>query len=446
MTKYGKFSSRLLRSATFSGVIAAGTAFLGLGYASAVQASFHDSYKATLDEAWQIVNQEYVDTTFNGVDWQTVRLDLLSQDYASTEDAYEALRAALAELDDPYTRFMAPSDYQALLNQTSGELSGVGIKLQVDPQTQVLSVVEPIPNSPASAANLQAGDRILQIDGQSTAGMTVQDASDRIRGELGTSVDLQIGRGEDIFEVTLVRQRIELPSVSYRVQSDDGYQIGYIQLREFSSHAADQMRQAIQDLSNQNVDGFVLDLRGNPGGLLQASIDISRMWIDSGSIVRTVDRDNVSEEVKATHTALTQKPLVVLVDNRSASSSEILTGALMDNDRAVVVGTQTYGKALVQSVHSLTDGSGIAVTVAHYYTPNGTDISHLGITPDIPISLTATDRQRLSTNPDLLATLADPQYVQAIEALEPAILAERNAPPTQVGRTTISDQLTELPQ
>jgi carboxyl-terminal processing protease len=172
------------------------------------------------------------------------------------------------------------------------------------------------------------------------------------------------------------------------------------------------------------VDGFVLDLRGNPGGLLQASIEISRMWMDQGAIVRTVDRKGKSEELTNNQTALTKLPLVVLVDGNSASSSEILTGALKDNGRATIVGSQTFGKALVQSVHNLSDGSGLAVTIAHYYTPKGTDISHKGISPDIKLDLTDQDRKQLASNPKFLATPKDPQYARAISELEKIILAQ----------------------
>jgi carboxyl-terminal processing protease len=208
-----------------------------------------------------------------------------------------------------------------------------------------------------------------------------------------------------------------LPTVRYSLKQENNRRIGYIRLNEFSSHASEQMQRAIRDLASKKVDGFVLDLRGNPGGLLQSSIEISRMWMDRGSIVRTVDRKGKSEQVSANRTALTNLPLVVLVDGNSASSSEILTGALMDNKRATVVGATTFGKALVQSVHSLSDGSGLAVTIAHYYTPKGTDISKRGIDPDIKVELTESDRARLSANPRLIATPSDPQYARAVATL-----------------------------
>jgi carboxyl-terminal processing protease len=433
--------SNLLHTALFGGAVAT-TATLSLlspTLSPSVQASLHDSPKAVLDEAWQIVYQDYVDPNFNQVDWQAVRQELLSVDYASEEEAYEALRTALEQLDDPYTRFMDPEQYRALTRQTAGELSGVGIRLEVNSETNALTVVEPLQNSPASAAGIRTGDRILAIDGRSTEGMSVEDASRLIRGEAGTDITLRVSRaGSNAFDVPLTRARIELPTVRYSLRQEGDTQIGYIRLGEFSSHAAEQMRRAIRDLVSQGAEGFVLDLRGNPGGLLQSSIDISRMWIEAGDIVRTVDRNGSSRETSANHTALTELPLAVLVDGNSASSSEILTGALMDNRRATVVGSQTFGKALVQSVHALDNGAGLSVTIAHYYTPAGTDISHRGITPDVEINLTDSQRQRLSSMPTLLATVeADPQYAGAIAALRPGIVANRDqqlAQPVSIGQ------------
>jgi carboxyl-terminal processing protease len=377
-----------------------------------------DSPKAIVDEAWQIVNREYVDETFNKRDWQAVRKDLIGREYATKEQAYTALRTALKQLEDPYTRFMDPKQYESLTSQTSGELSGVGIRLESDAQTKVLTVVEPLPNSPASTAGIRAGDQVLLINGKSTQGMSVEEASSLIRGKEGTKITLRIGRDKGEIDMPLVRAKIELQAVRYAVRQEGGNRVGYIRLNEFSSHAADQMRQAIKALKKEKVDSFVLDLRGNPGGLLQASVEISRMWMDQGGIVKTVDRKGGSEEISANRTALTNLPLAVLVDKNSASSSEILTGALKDNNRATIVGTDTFGKALVQSVHPLSDGSGLAVTIAHYYTPNGTDISHKGIAPNINVPLDRDQLERLYSNPKLLGTAEDPQYARAVKALD----------------------------
>jgi carboxyl-terminal processing protease len=418
-------SLSLPKLAICGGAIAATAVVSLVGPGDRVRAALQDSPKAVLDEAWQIVNREYVDGSFNQLDWRAVRQSLLNKNYTSTKDAYEALRKALEQLGDPYTRFMDPQQYRALSDQTSGELSGVGIRLEVNERTKNLTVVEPLENSPAVKAGIQAGDHILSINGKNTKGMSVEDASNLIRGDVGTKVSLEIRRGESqSISFSLTRARIELPTVRYSLKAEGKSRVGYIRLSEFSSHAAAQMRKAIQELMAQKVDGFILDLRNNPGGLLQASIEISRMWMDQGAIVKTVDRKGHNEDIAANQTALTKLPLVVLVDGNSASSSEILTGALKDNARATVVGTQTFGKALVQSVHNLSDGSGLAVTIAHYYTPKGTDISHKGITPDVKVDLTDGDRQKMATDPKAFASLQDPQYSRAVAELEKIILAQ----------------------
>ncbi len=415
---------------TAYGAIATASAILSLVAPVAVplgQAALHDSPKTIIDEAWQLVNRDYVDPTFNQQDWQEIRQELLSRDYASLDEAYAALDETLGLLNDPYTRFMTPQQFDELTSQTAGEFSGVGLRLAIDDETRNLMVVEPLENSPASAAGLRPGDFILVIEGQSTEGMTVQDASQLIRGEIGTEVTLRVSRESDReFDIPLTRERLVIPAVFATLRTDFDIKIGFIRLTEFSAHSSEQMRQAVSDLLDQGAEAFVLDLRGNPGGLLYASVDISRMWMSDGAIVQTLDRNGRSEEVVANHTALTDKPLAVLVDGHSASSSEILTGALMDNDRALVVGSQTFGKALVQAVHALSDGSGIAVTVAHYYTPNGTDISQRGITPDIELDLTPDQRRRLGAQPEMRGTIADPHYQQAISGLRPSILARRS--------------------
>ncbi|HAN75280.1 MAG TPA: peptidase S41 [Planktothrix sp. UBA8407] len=407
-----------LRQALFTGAIAAVTALIMPAWSSSVSATLKDSPKALLDEAWQIVNREFVDSQFNKVNWQAQREELLSKNYTSREEAYTALRKTLEKLKDPYTRFMDPKQYEALTNQTAGELSGVGMQLTVDEKTKAIVVVEPIKNSPAIKAGIMSGDKVLSIDGVSTTGMTVEQAANKIRGSVGTNVNLRIGReGQKEFDLTLTRARIELETVTYRVNNEGNRKIGYIQLREFNSHAAEQMQAAIQALTKENVQGFVLDLRGNPGGLLRTSIDIARMWMDTGAIVSTVDRDGKTQEIRNNRTAITKLPVVVLVDSNSASASEILAGALKDNQRGVVMGTQTFGKALVQSVFSLSDGSGLAVTIAHYYTPNGIDISHKGVTPDVKVDISDAQKKQLATDPKLVGTSQDPFYAKAISIL-----------------------------
>ncbi|MDG2989969.1 S41 family peptidase [Candidatus Synechococcus calcipolaris G9] len=398
-------------------------------------ASLHSSPKEIVDEVWQLVDRHYVDGSFNQVDWQVVRRQLLNRHYSSQEEAYRAIRHSLKLLNDPYTRFMTPQEFNALTTQTSGELSGIGIRLGLDQNTKQLTIVEPIDGSPAIQAGIQAGDRLLAIDDQPTSKMSLEEASNRIRGQAGTPIKLQLfrpNRGQ--FSLVVTRAVIEIPSVRYQVKEEGGQRIGYIYLSEFTSHATEQVRMAIRRLEAENVHGFVMDLRGNPGGLLQSGIDIARLWLDQGVIVRMVDRGGHSEQSTATQSALTDLPLVVLVDGQSASSSEILTGALQDHKRAIIVGNTTYGKAFVQSIHSLTDGSGLAVTVAHYYTPKGTDISQKGIVPDILVPLSKEQQQELQKNPQLWTTPGDLSYRQAILSLQETIANQGSQPSTLSNR------------
>jgi carboxyl-terminal processing protease len=377
---------------------------------------FEDNPKAIVDEAWQIVNREYVDGTFNRTNWQQVRRDLLERKYSNRLEAYSAIRQALRKLDDPYTRFMDPQQYLTLTTQTNGEVSGIGIKLQEAisfGQPGQLTISEVVDKSPAALAGIKAGDKVVAIDGRSTVQMSVGEASRLIRGENGGTLKLKLSRsGQASFEVSLKRAQIEISSVSYRVKQENKVKIGYIKLVEFSAHSTQQMEDAIRALNREKVTAFVLDLRGNPGGLLQNSIEITRLFMNNGVIVKTVDRQGGNEQFRANQTALTELPLAVLVDGNSASASEIMAGALKDNKRATIIGSSTFGKALVQSVHGLKDGSGMAVTVAHYYTPNGTDIGHRGVAPDIRVE--GEYGRTFGENGEDVASSSDTAYQSAV--------------------------------
>ncbi len=396
-------------------------------------AGFRNDPKEVVDEVWQIVNREFVDVTFNDIDWEGTRQQLLSRDYATEEDAYDAIQEALEQLNDPYTRFLDPDQFAAMQIDTSGELTGVGITLGVDEESDYLIVISPIEGSPAEQAGVKSQDLIVAIDGQETKGMDSNAAVGLIRGEPGTKVTLTILRGIDTDDETeidfdIVRDRIELSAVNYEMREHNGQQLGYIRLNQFSGNASERMRDAITALESEGAQAYILDLRQNPGGLLHASTEIARMWLDQGAIVSTVNRQGRLDPIAANQQALTSKPLAVLVDGGSASASEILSGALQDNNRATIIGTQTFGKGLVQSVHSLSDGSGLAVTIARYRTPSGEYIDKKGITPDIVVELSDEDVERISENRDLIATLEDPQYAQAVNTLRPAIAAQAATP------------------
>jgi carboxyl-terminal processing protease len=398
-------------------VVLTAVTLVNTGCSSKSLASFRGSPKELVDEVWQIIDKSYVDGTFNQVDWKAVRKDYLNRTYTSDEDAYKAVREMLKKLDDPYTRFMNPQEFKNMQVDTSGELTGVGIQLTQDEKTKKLVVISPIEDTPAFKAGIQAKDIISKIDGKSTEGMDTNQAVNLIRGQVNTEVTLTVIRNNKEIEFKLKRAKIEIHPVRHSVQKSPMGEIGYIRLNQFSANASSEMRSAIQDLEKKKVTGYILDLRSNPGGLLYGSIEIARMWLQEGTIVSTVDRIGETDRQTANKKAITDKPLVILVDGGSASASEILSGALQDNKRAILVGTKTFGKGLVQSVRGVGNGSGLAVTIAKYFTPNGRDINHLGIEPDVKIELTEAQKEELRRDRDKIGTKADPQYAKALEVL-----------------------------
>ncbi|MBD1214790.1 MAG: S41 family peptidase [Dolichospermum circinale Clear-D4] len=408
--------SKLVLSATV--VTLSTIAVTSLGIHSIGKASFKDSHKDLVDEVWQIINYRYVDGTFNQIDWQAVRKEYLSKSYTDEKEAYKSIREMLKKLEDPYTRFMNPEEFKNLQVDTSGELTGIGITISQDEKTKQLLVIAPIEDTPAFRAGILAKDIILEIDGRNTKGMDTNDAVSLIRGKAGTKVKLTILRNGRKKQFNIQRARIEIHPVRYSEKKTPAGNIGYIRLNQFSANASKEMKDAIQNLEAKKVSGYILDLRGNPGGLLYASIEIAQMWMNKGTIVFTIDRQGTQDKQVANGSALTNKPLVVLVDKGSASASEILSGALQDNKRAILVGNQTFGKGLVQSVQPLKSGSGLAVTIAKYHTPSGKDINKHGIDPDVKVELTDAQRQDLWLRErDKLGTLADPQFAKAVELL-----------------------------
>jgi len=408
-------------------VMLTGVTVIGAGIHLSSQASLsNNDPKELIDRVWQVIDKKYVDGTFNQVDWQAVRNEYLDRTYTSDEQAYDAIREMLEQLDDPYTRFMDPEEYKNLQIDTSGELTGVGIQITQDRETDKLTVVSPIEDTPAFNAGILAQDIITKIDGQSTEGMDINQAVKLIRGPIGSQVILTIQRGSRTLDFPITRDRIEIHPVKASLQQGSSGNVGYIRLNQFSANAAEEMREAIQDFEQQDVSGYILDLRSNPGGLLYASIEIARMWLDEGDIVSTVNRIGVTDLQKANSRAITDKALVVLVDGGSASASEILSGALQDNQRAMLVGTKTFGKGLVQSVQSVGNGAGLAVTIAKYFTPSGRDINHEGIVPDVEITLSEEQIEAMRDDRSLVGTLADPQYAKAMEVLTQEIVARQN--------------------
>ena len=385
------------------------TTFSGIIISDYTKASIlENNYKEVIDHVWQIVYRDFLDSDgkFESSNWIDIRKDFLAKKYSNIDEAYDAIRNMLSKLNDPYTRFLDPKEFNQMRIDTSGELTGVGIQIFKDKESDDLIIISPIEGTPAYEAGIKARDKILSIDNISTKGMNIEDAVKLIRGQRGTKVKLEILRNGNSFFQSLSRERIEIKSVTSKInETKDGFLIGYVRIKQFNANASREMKDTVKDLELKKVSGYVLDLRSNPGGLLESSIDISRQFIDKGIIVSTLSKDGLREIKRGNGRALTNKPLIVLVNEGSASASEIVSGAIRDNNRGKLVGKKTFGKGLVQSMRTLVDGSGLTVTVAKYLTPNGTDINKFGITPDIEV--------KMNINPILqreIGTRRDRQY------------------------------------
>ncbi len=366
--------------------------------------------QALYDKAWKLIYTKYVDDTQNKQNWERWRhkYDNVIQD---EEDAYVAIGTMVDSLDDVYTRFLNPKEYKEENESIQGSLKGIGVQISV--KDGKLLIIAPLEDTPGEKAGLKSEDEILEIDGKSTKGITVEAAADKIRGPEGTTVRLLIKRkGEENKYYTITRANIELKSVSTKAPKigkvDDN--LGYIRLSSFiSKNAAAEFLQALNDMKDK--DGIIIDLRSNPGGLLTNAIYIADMLLSSKVIVSTVDRDGYKETQNSLSKVITEQPVAVLINGGSASASEILSGALKDNGRAIIVGKKSFGKGLVQEINKLPDGSALHVTIQKYLTPKGTDIHKKGIEPDYVVDVTSED----------LKENRDPQLAKACEVLQKAV-------------------------
>lgn len=306
---------------------------------------------------------------------------------------YGALHGLLGSLD-PYSQFMEPKDYKEMKVETKGEFGGLGIEITV--RDGILTVITPIEDTPASRAGLQPGDKIVKIAEETTKNITVNQAVEKLRGKPGTSVHLTILRAgeKEFLEFDLVRDVIQIVSVKETRMLPDS--IGYVRLAQFQEKTAEEFARALETIEKENPRGFILDLRYNPGGLLSSAIAVADCFLPAGKvIVQTVGReDRVEMEVKATGgKKFPEVPMVVLINEGSASGSEIVAGALRDNQRAVLVGVKSFGKGSVQSVLPLRDNSAIRLTTGHYYTASHRKIQDEGIPPDIEVEMTPAQKK-----------------------------------------------------
>ncbi|MBI5118422.1 S41 family peptidase [Candidatus Poribacteria bacterium] len=373
--------------------------FLGLiignGLSGYVAAQTGSPYKdlEVFSDALSIVQSEYV------------------QEVPTQTLIYGALKGMLDKLD-PHSQFMQPETYKELKVETEGHFGGLGIVISLD-ENKVLTVVSPIEDTPAFKAGVQAGDKIMKIDGASTEGLVLEEAVKKLRGPKGSQVKVSVirlhetdGKVPEELEFTLTRDDIKIPSVKSRMLESN---IGYIRLVEFSERTASELHKAIIDLKSQGMRSLVLDMRNNPGGLLNVSADVSEEFLDKGKLIVYTESRNTEQNLrfksKKNPSVDPSTPMVVLVNQGSASASEIVAGALKDWHRAVVLGEKTFGKGSVQSIIPLSDGSALRLTTAKYLTPGGHSIDGVGIIPDIEVKISKEQFVHLLGGLDMTAPL-----------------------------------------
>src|SRR5437588_5849608 len=360
---------------------------------------------------------------------------------------YSAIKGTLRGLD-PHSSFLDPDSYREMQVETSGSFGGLGIEITL--KDDILTVVAPIDGTPAYRAGLHTGDRIIKIDGLATKDMQLADAVKRMRGKPGTKVVITIVREgwAEPKDIDLVREQIRVQSVK-SVEMGDG--IEYLKLRQFQEQSPHDMDTALEKFSKDGMKALILDLRNNPGGLLTAAVEVSEKFIDDGKLVVYTEGRVRNQNMRFSAHAkrgYVQMPMVILINQGSASASELVAGALQDWGRAMVVGTQSFGKGSVQTIIPLSDGSGLRLTTAKYFTPKGRSIHGKGITPDIVVELpkepaTTAPKERPLPSADPLEDLKkDVQVQRAIEVIKAMKTAALRRPgtPTQIGARSQVDK------
>ena len=371
-------------------------------------------------------------------------LSIIQQNYVDdidTQDTIEgAIKGMLTSLD-PHSSFMKPDDYKELQVETSGSFSGIGIEITIN--DDMLTVVSPIEDTPAFKAGIQAGDRIIKIEGESTREMSLAEAVKKLRGQKGSEVAISIHREgwADLQEFIIIRDVIPIHSVRSSVL-EPGY--GYIRITNFQRNTAQDLQNSLDGLVKEGTrKGLVLDLRNNPGGLLDSSIKIVDIFLDEGIIVSTKGRIKDQNMEFSAHSGGPEYnfPIVILINGGTASASEIVAGALQDHKRALILGTQSFGKGSVQTIIPMADGAGLRLTTARYYTPSGTSIQATGITPDVLVpKITATEKESPKSPMELFREKDLRHHLENGGSLKPA--DEKPKPPTIDESKLISDKVT----
>ena len=336
-------------------------------------------------EAWNQVNQGYIEPKrFEEIQWRRLRQRALEKPITNSKQAYSAIEAMLMPLSDPYTRLIKPTDFQAMkLSNFGSELNGVGIQLGARSEDGEIVVISALEGSPAEDAGIGSGSILVKVNGESPKKLGLEATASRLRGEIGSQVVIEIqDPNEESKELTIERRTIDLRPVRTKRLRNESHTLGYLRITQFSEGVPAQVKEAIEELSEKEVEGIILDLRNNSGGLVSSGLAVANALISEKPIVETKNREGISDPIMASESTLYDGPMVTIVNKGTASASEILAGALQDNNRSELIGRKTFGKGLIQSLSNLSDGSGLAITVASYLTPEGRDIQNVGLDPN----------------------------------------------------------------
>ena len=364
------------------------------------------SAQKLFDKAWRTIRKNYYIKDMNNQDWYRWKVHYQGQ-IKTEEDAYVAINTMLASLDDPYSKFLSKKEFAELNSSIDSKITGIGVNILSNAgKIMILNVIE---GTPANSAGIKSGDIIFAVNKKEVSGMSVSDVATLVRGPENSTVEITLLRGEKKITKTIKRKEIKIKTVKSSVDKN----IGYIQILSFiGSTTSNEFIEALE--KTENTDGLILDLRGNPGGLLPNAVFIANLFIPEGKIVSVVGRNGFKQDLTAQNTDFTiNKPLIVLIDGSSASASEILSGALKDYKKAKLVGTKTYGKGMVQQVIPMPNETGLNLTIAKYLTPSGADINKKGISPDINVELTFED---LKKNNDVQLNMAKKIMAETLKA------------------------------
>ena len=350
--------------------------------------------------------------------WETY--SILVREYVVRENidpnalAEAAVIGMLDSLDDRYTSYIPPSTFKIDQEGFQGNFGGIGAQVEASPDRRGVIITKPLPNTPAEKAGIKAGDRILAVDGENALEWSVLEAVNKIRGEKGTPVVLTVEHvgSLDPVDITIIRDTIDDPSVTVREVPDTPY--GRIRISQFTAETSREVREGVQELIDGGATGIILDLRGNPGGLLSATVNVASEFLTEGLVTYEVDSRGQREDWAVKKGGkYPDIPLVTLVDNFSASGSEVLTGALQDHGRTVAIGTNTFGKGSVNLLRGLSNGGGVYLTIGRWFTPNGRVIEEIGIEPDVVVEAAESVG---GANPQT-SDFVDPQIEAAIKQL-----------------------------